>query len=99
MTETTSRFMHNVKSIETFVLRRLEDESGISGTGYVAEGVQFSNGKCVLAWVTEHQSIAVYDSMDELLAVHGHGGKTIIVWVQEYVPYMYHNMARGYRKG
>jgi hypothetical protein len=63
-----------------FVLKRIEDESGVSGTGIVAEGIQFSNGKCVLAWMTELQSVAVYDSIEELEAIHGHDGKTLICW-------------------
>lgn len=62
-----------------FWLKRIEDESGVSGTGIVAEGVMFSNGKCVLSWLTKHTSVAVYDSIDELEAIHGHNGKTVIV--------------------
>ncbi len=36
--------------MKQFHLVRTEDESGVSGTGYVAEGVIFSNGWCVLRW-------------------------------------------------
>jgi hypothetical protein len=61
-----------------FYLYRIEDETGISGTGIVADGVEFSCGKCVLSWVTEFKSIAVYDSIDELIKIHGHNGKTEI---------------------
>ncbi len=64
-----------------FVLRRTEDESGISGTGDVAEGVEFSNGKCVLCWITQYRSVAVYDSIRELESIHGHDGKTLVVWI------------------
>ena len=66
-----------------FTLRRTEDESGISGVGDVAEGVEFSNGKCVLCWITQYRSVAVYDSIRELDAIHGHNGKTEIVWVKQ----------------
>ncbi len=66
--------------IRTFLLRRTEDESGISGTGNVAEGVEFSNGKCVLCWITQYRSMAVYDSIRELESIHGHDGKTQVVW-------------------
>ena len=34
--------------MKLFQLHRHEDESGVSGTGIVAEGVQFSDGKCAL---------------------------------------------------
>jgi hypothetical protein len=66
-----------------FVLVRYEDESGVSGTGVVAEGVQFSTGRCVLAWVTRFQSLAIYNSVDEIRAIHGHDGKTLVSWVDE----------------
>lgn len=61
---------------ETFDLVRLVDETGISGTGKVAEGVVFGDGTTVLRWLTEHRSTVVYESAREVLAIHGHGGKT-----------------------
>lgn len=66
--------------IRTFKLLRKEDETGISGTGVVAEGVQFSHGEVVLSWLTVHRSIAIYPTIVELENIHGHGGKTIVVW-------------------
>jgi hypothetical protein len=39
-----------------FHLVRTEDISGVSGTGHIAEGVVFSNGWCVLRWVSEKPS-------------------------------------------
>jgi hypothetical protein len=68
--------------MRNFWLKRIEDESGVSGVGVVAEGTQFENGKCVLAWVTQFQSVAVYDSIEELEHIHGHNGKTVVVWAQ-----------------
>lgn len=64
-----------------FVLNRLEDETGISGVGLVAQGVEFEDGQCVLRWLTEHRSTAVYPSVDTLLHLHGHSGKTRVDWV------------------
>jgi hypothetical protein len=63
-----------------FTLYRQEDESGVSGTGVVAEGVEFSNGKCALSWLTEHTSVAVYDNIETLTSIHGHNGKTRVMW-------------------
>lgn len=63
-----------------FVLNRIEDESGVSGTGIVAEGIQFSDGRCVLRWLTQVHSIAIYQNVGEVEVVHGHQGKTVIVW-------------------
>lgn len=64
-----------------FELVRDKDVSGVSGIGVVAEGAQFSTGKCVLAWTTRYQSVAVYDNIDELIAIHGHDGATRVRWL------------------
>jgi hypothetical protein len=63
-----------------FHLFRDNDESGVSGLGRVAEGVLFANGKVVLSWNTKHTSVAVYDSMEQVTAIHSHGGKTRVVF-------------------
>jgi hypothetical protein len=62
-----------------FWLQRVEDESGVSGVGLVAEGVVFSNGWCALTWLTGHKSVAFYPSLEEVEAIHGHNGKTTII--------------------
>lgn len=64
-----------------FVLERHEDYSGVSGVGDVAEGVEFSDGKCALRWRTDTASTAIYDSADDLIAIHGHEGRTRLRWV------------------
>ena len=66
-----------------FELIRTEDETGVSGTGSVAWGVEFPDGKCVLRWRTEFSSVTVYDSMTALEAIHGHGGKTVVRFLKE----------------
>lgn len=63
-----------------FELHRHEDETGVSGTGVVAEGVVFQNGKIAMAWLTRHKSLTIYDDMTTLEAIHGHGGKTKVVF-------------------
>ena len=64
-----------------FILWRHEDVSGVSGTGQVAEGVQFSNGRVVLSWRGPKGSITVFDSLQDVLAVHGHQGRTEVQWI------------------
>jgi hypothetical protein len=64
-----------------FIARRNNDPSGVSGTGIVACGVEFSDGQVVLSWLTRVRSIGVYPSMEALEKVHGHGGDTVIEWV------------------
>lgn len=68
-----------------FKLNRIEDEGGVSGTGIVAEGVVFSNGRCVISWLTDISSIAIYDSIEMVEKVHGHQGKTRIEWYPNYI--------------
>jgi hypothetical protein len=70
---------HSRPTVKTFYLHRLEDESGVSGTGIVAVGVEFPSGRCVMEWVskkTDAHSLGIYDDMDELKKIHGHDGKT-----------------------
>lgn len=64
-----------------FILKRSRDISGISGIGVITEGIQFSSGQCVIAWVTKYKSIAIYESIEELMAIHGHDGKTELQWI------------------
>ena len=70
--------------MKIFYLKREEDESGISGTGRVAQGFVFDNGKVAVTWLSEHPSVTVYDSIGEVHAIHGHGGKTVIEMEPDY---------------
>lgn len=63
-----------------FHFMRLQDASGVSGCGKVAEGVVFSNGKVALEWFGNHSSTNVYDSLDDVEFIHGHQGRTKIVF-------------------
>jgi hypothetical protein len=63
-----------------FHLERRVDETGMSGIGRVAEGCIFSNGWCAMTWLTEHTSVVFYPSLAEVEFIHGHGGKTLIVF-------------------
>jgi len=62
-----------------FFLKRIEDESGISGTGVVARGTVFPSGKVVLEWQTFHTSLCIYQNLSDVEAIHGHNGKTLVV--------------------
>lgn len=66
--------------MKTFYLQRDEDETGISGTGKVAEGVVFANRKVVLTWLTDVTSIVMYESIADVEHIHGHNGKTRVVY-------------------
>lgn len=67
--------------IRRFLLDRRADVTGLSGTGIVAEGVQFTDGLTVLRWLSETPSTIFYDSLEAMFRVHGHDGKTVIRWL------------------
>lgn len=73
---------HN-STMRRFVLQREVDSTGTSGTGIVAEGVEFSNGQCAIHWISQLESVNVYANAKVLTALHGHGGNTTIRWIDE----------------
>ena len=70
--------------MKVFYLKRTEDESGVSGTGRVAQGFIFDNGKVAVTWLSEHPSVTIYDNIGEVHAIHSHGGKTEVVMEPDY---------------
>lgn len=89
--EETYRPEYPKVQMRTFHLQRNDDESGTSGEGIVAEGVEFQDGTVVLHWFNEDNvntettsdGLSVKpgpDGAEDTIEVHGHGGKTEIVW-------------------
>jgi hypothetical protein len=62
------------RGMRSFTLRRMEDVSGVSGTGVVLEGAVFSTGLVVIHWLTPapRGSIAIFDSLEQFLSIHVH---------------------------
>jgi hypothetical protein len=67
--------------LRRFVLVRGEDVNGISGTGEVAEGTVFRSGMTVINWLREPFALGVYQSMEDVIMVHGHEGRTQIQFI------------------
>jgi hypothetical protein len=63
----------------TFELHRDIDETGVSGTGVVAQGVAFDDGTVALRWLGNIGSTVVYAHMADVERIHGHNGQTRIV--------------------
>lgn len=65
-----------------FSLVRHEDVSGVSGTGIVAQGVQFRDGQIALQWCCPGlpSSMSIWPSLEDMLTIHGHRGRTEVVW-------------------
>ena len=72
-------------SARPFVLARHADPSGISGTGIVAEGVEWTGGAADLHWLTDEESFVHWPGgIKAILAVHGHGGATQARFLDEH---------------
>lgn len=67
--------------LRRFYLWRDVDETGISGTGMIAFGVEFPDGTVVTQWNSEISQVSVWKSMEEVIAIHGHGGSTKVHWI------------------
>jgi len=68
---------------KTFTVIRHHDESQVSGTGRVLDGVLFPNGKVVICWRVQYQTVAIYESFEAFKAIHidSHPlNNTEIVW-------------------
>lgn len=64
-----------------FLLERTVDVSGVSGTGAVVWGVVFPDGRVAYRWNTPTATTCVGDSIDDVVAIHGHNGATELVWI------------------
>lgn len=68
------------KKPRVFHLERNEDASGVSGTGVVAWGVEFGDGSVAMRWASVTSSTALYENVESVEHIHGHEGRTVVVW-------------------
>lgn len=66
-----------------FHLHRLQDVTGVSGVGIVAEGCVFTDGSCVVRWTSSTPSTTLYANLEHMEKVHLHNGATSIIWKDE----------------
>jgi hypothetical protein len=80
-TSAEPQFEH-VAAPRPFHLVRYDDVSDVSGTGIVAQGVQFRDGQIALQWCCPGlpTSVAIWASIEDILVVHGHQGRTVVKW-------------------
>ena len=71
----------STSQMRRFVLIRVEDLTGVSGTGEVAEGTVFSSGLAVIHWLREPYAMGVYQSLEDVITVHGHEGRTQLQFI------------------
>lgn len=73
-----------MKNPRRFYLERALDVSGISGTGRIADGVEWADGTVSLRWHGPTPKVDFADGgIATIEAVHGHGGATVIVWIDQ----------------
>lgn len=72
--------------MQRFHLVRHVDVSGSSGTGVVAEGVVLSDGRAVMHWLRAPCSTQTYRHVQEILDIHGHGGRTHVEVLDHPIP-------------
>ena len=80
MTKKPNQISSN-SQMRRFVLIRVEDLTGVSGTGEVAEGTVFSSGLAVIRWLREPFAMGVYQNLDDVISVHGHEGRTQLQFI------------------
>ena len=73
----------NISQMRRFILVRIKDLTGVSGTGTVAEGTVFTDGMSVIHWLREPYSTGVYQTLDDVIAIHGHEGGTYLHFFDE----------------
>jgi L-alanine-DL-glutamate epimerase-like enolase superfamily enzyme len=71
----------STSQMRRFVLIRVEDLTGVSGTGEVAEGTVFSSGLAVIHWLREPYAMGVYQTLEDVIFVHGHEGRTQLQFI------------------
>lgn len=69
-----------------FLLVREHAVAGVSGAGVVAFGVCWPDGAAALRWRPGRRPAgeadkAVYDHVSDVETAHGHGGTTVVEWV------------------
>lgn len=69
--------------MRVFELHRDVDETGVSGTGVVAQGVEFEDGSVAVRWGGDWPTSVVFHDagIDSVRHIHGHNGATRIVWM------------------
>ena len=70
-------------TIRIGVLLRHDDETGVSGTGIVANVIELPDGTVIARWRSDTPSTLIFANLKAIASVHGHGGKTEVVFYAE----------------
>lgn len=65
-----------------FLLVRHRDMTGVSGTGIVAEGVEWSDSSASLRWRGDHPTTTFFQTgLGGVRTIHGHQGNTDVIYL------------------
>jgi hypothetical protein len=67
--------------VRRFVLMRDTDVTGVSGSGLVVWGCMWPDGRVAYRWNSRTSTTVSADSIEDVIAIHGHDGATRLVWV------------------
>lgn len=67
-------------TLRRFILLRVEDVSGSSGTGVVAHGVQWKRDGKEQVIPSFADSFKVFSDLDTMMLIHAHEGRTRFHW-------------------
>jgi hypothetical protein len=86
-------------SFRRFFLQRVDDVNGRSGTGIVAYGAVVPTGRCFMQWRPTAEipggSCAIYDGLRQLIAIHGHEGRTVLQFLDPVEPLLAPELRRA----
>jgi hypothetical protein len=79
--------VYSARTPKRFILYRRQDATGVSGTGVVATGVVWPDGHAALRWKADDDeaasSTSVWSSVVDMMRVHGHGGLSEIIYLDD----------------
>ena len=83
MTEIDNSYKLDGVPLRRFYLNRIKDETGISRTGRVLEGVLTQSGRVIVEWRPPHSTMGIYSSMEEFRTIHVdcHPSMNEVVWL------------------
>jgi hypothetical protein len=76
------------RTMHRFWLKRIKDETGVSRTGRVLEGVLTQAGKVLVEWRPPHSTMGIYNDFGEFMLIHvdSHPSCNEVVWIDH--PYL-----------
>lgn len=79
-------FSTDSQPMRRFYLNRTKDETGISRTGRVLEGVRTQSGRVFVEWRPPHKTMGIYDSMEQFRTIHVdcHPSCNNVIWLDEF---------------